>query len=279
MRNNRRQNLFDNRPKYLKYRDVFMTPRDGKQQPSFARSSTNTISNRDQQYHSIHNMPQDYSPTSAYNESRYRDTDGTYKNSNLEYNDYDQQEYIIPNRGDIMDEQMIRYKKRQLPPLHNYDLSNRNYNGNTYWNEYDQYQGRESNSKYRISFQTMWQKFIMTFTSILSLVCLTWIAYNWHNNKNTTNRKLDAPELIEPERPSFKVLPDTPGVAPIPYQDKSIYNRIDPEIATFSNERMIPPQDLPDNLPPEKITRSTSKTWQAQNKSTVEEYSIIDDRV
>jgi hypothetical protein len=179
----------------------------------------------------------------------------------------------------IMDEKMVRYQKREMPPLQRYGDPNsqrevysgsrppsqqyqQQRNGQQYnqhnqrsaqqYNQRntkqydigqqyapadqdDEYQDRRKYYQYQNQqrdgshFRSVWNKFVITFTSALSLVCLSWIAYNWSSGggSRATRQRSSQLIVIEPENPSFKILPDNPGGVDIPYQDKTIYENVD----------------------------------------------------
>lgn len=187
----------------------------------------------------------------------------------------------------------VNYQKRQLPPLQQkYSSRNSQYDlqyDNKYWEDYDPYQSKHNKKKAdtSLSFKFIWHKFIITFTSILSIVCIAWITYHWHSTANSESSKNNnAPELIEPDKPSFKVLPDTPGGIEIPYQDKSIYSRVDPTFNQEVQENLRVSQEVPADIPAIPIaTNIDTKAVTIDNKSVtrintppIEEYSIVDER-
>jgi hypothetical protein len=207
-----------------------------------------------------------------------------FSNNYSQHNDYDEYEDddIQPqqnNQGyfsaksNIINEKMIRYQKRHLPPLQRYTPNQQRdmyteFN-KSYWDENDDYPYKGRNGV--ITFNNLWQKFIITFASILSLVCLSWIAYNWNNDKR--DQQNSAPPLIEPSQPSFKVLPENPGGTEIEYKDKSVYNKIDRGASSLeTDERLLPPQEEQPTLPTRKIESNE------RYREDIEEYSIVDDK-
>ncbi|MDR2598189.1 MAG: SPOR domain-containing protein, partial [Holosporales bacterium] len=114
--------------------------------------------------------------------------------------------------------------------------------------------------------------------SILSLVCITWIAYNWNGGHRQAG-SVDGPVIIEPEQASFKVLPDQPGGLEIEHKDKTVYDRLHPGAPSdFSlEERLLPPQEDPIELTnrDSALTKPTNGAY----SSGIEEYSIVDDKI
>ncbi|MDR3224586.1 MAG: hypothetical protein LBT03_03395 [Holosporales bacterium] len=234
-------NNFKKRPsggskqRYLRYDDVFMS--GGK---------------RNNQY----NVTDD-----RYNSQQ----EDTFMN---EEEDDQYQEYFSP-KNNIIDDKMIRYQKRKLPPLQRYAPNQHEdvYTGfnRTYWDEECYGDRRKRNTSALLS--NLWQKFIITFASILSLVCLSWIVYNWTSDRSSNHADGET-VVIGPTQSSFKVLPENPGGIEIEHKDKMVYNKIDGEVPDLSQEeKLLPPQDEPYQLPSGK--RGTD----------VEEYSILEDKI
>ena len=309
-RNLKRQPQLDNRPKYLRYGDVFVSSKNNanRQQQRYSPNfSTTTISRETSQ--DLNNNNNKYKVFDAANIDRIRTTNQLNSNNKNMYNQYEddidypqQNSNNRVNNNNFFNQQIynndlddsydnndlydnysfpnnsskVNYKKRQLPPLQQkYSSRNSQYDlqyDNQYWDDYDPYQSNKTSKKQEFKF--IWQKFIITFTSILSIVCIAWIAYHWHSSsKSEANQSNDTPELIEPDKPSFKVLPDVPGGIDIPYQDKSIYNRVDPTFHQKTKEQLRIPQEVPDDIPSSNTT-SVSKS----NTTPIEEYSIIDEK-
>jgi hypothetical protein len=156
---------------------------------------------------------------------------------------------------------MIKYQKRQLPPLQRYNNLPHIYpeiNNSPYWDMENDYQ---RGKRYSQTFGNIWQKFIVTFALILSLVCISWLVYNW---KTGNGQRYDqTPVIIEPEQPSFKVLPEDSGETDNPYRNRSVYERLNPGTTNFDDDKaLLPPQEKPVELP----------------KNNIEENSIIDDK-
>lgn len=189
-----------------------------------------------------------------------------------QYNNPRPEQNYFSGRNNIINERMIRYQKRQLPPLQRYSPNMykdayAEFN-QSYW---DESPGRSS-KRISVNFGAMWHKFIVTFASILSLVCLSWIAYNWNSNKQSANLAPDGIPVIEPERESFKVLPASPGGAEISYRDKTVYNRVDGGTSSVQlDERLLPPQEGTHYIPEQNKS--------SRQEQEVEEYSIINDKV
>ena len=139
-----------------------------------------------------------------------------------------------------------------------------------YSDYFDEYLLPKKKSKYSLSFPLLWQKFVITFTSLLSIICLTWITYNW----KTTNGDNSIPE-IKGEKTFFKVLPDAPNIVSSAYNNKTVYERVDPNIQTKRyNERLMTSTEEPGELP-------ISDNFDNSNfdgRSPIQNYTIIDDR-
>ena len=345
-RNLKKQQPIDNRPKYLRYGDVFISSKNNinRQQQRYAPNFSTATMPRDnfQDSNNSHNNNK-YKVFDAANIDRIRTTKqinsdsmagrinprtaGAQINSGTtggqinsgtigaQINQYDDNiDYIHPNSNivnnnnpfnqqiynDDFDDNYssseaydnfqinsdriaiqnnngrVNYKKRQLPPLQQrYSSRNSQYDlqyDNQYWDDYDPYQSSKTSKKQ--DFKLIWQKFIITFTSILSIVCIAWIAYHWHSNKSDNSQSNNTPEIIEPDKPSFKVLPDVPGGIDIPYQDKSIYNRVDPTFHQKTKEQLRIPQEVPSEIPMNNNTPTVGKS----NTQAIEEYSIVDER-
>ncbi|MDR0744744.1 MAG: SPOR domain-containing protein [Holosporales bacterium] len=256
MQNNfRKKRDLNTRPNYLKYDDVFMS------QNSPNRSNNNQPWNRQKQQSFINE---------SLNED-YEETD--YMEDNFEQYTPSQDNSYFSNNN-IINEKMIKYQKRQLPQLQRYSESSRKsmYSRlpTSYWEDNDEYQ--TSFSRNHPVFGNVWQKFFIIFTSILSLVCLSWIAYNWNNEKaNKEYSYQNGPIIIEPEQDNFKVLPDDPGGEKIPYRDKTVYEKVAPGMAYMEKgENLLPPQEEPLDI------SSSPRSYQSNN---VEEYSIVDEKV
>jgi hypothetical protein len=213
------------------------------------------------------NFPDNYSQYDNYN---YEDESQSQQNN---------QGYFSA-RNNIINEKMVRYQKRQLPPLQRY-TPNQQRNmyaefNRSYWEEDDDYQYKHRNTTAVLN--RLWQKFVVTFASILSLVCLSWIAYNWNGDKNNGRQNSES-SLIEPSQPSFKVLPKDLGGVEIEYKDKSVYDRIDHDASSLeTEEELLPPQEEPSTLPPKK-TESRRAESQRDYRENIEEYSIVEDKV
>ncbi|GHT89308.1 hypothetical protein FACS1894113_4080 [Alphaproteobacteria bacterium] len=239
-----------NMPKYLKYDDIFMSK----------TGATRQI-----------NTPQKQNRESfQQKEQSLRDYDEEeidYLNEEEQYEDEDNENSYFSGNTGIIDERMIKYQKRKLPPLQRYSEQTRKgaiYSRAPapYWAD-DEYRQRKYNTK--SIFANVWQKFFITFTSILSLICLSWIAYNWGNDRVSIQ-----PTIIEPENDKFKVLPEEPGGEFIPHKDKAVYEKVNPNIAHSNNEeKLLPPEESP------LIVEQNN----AKNQNNVEEYSIVDEKI
>ncbi|MDR0640163.1 MAG: SPOR domain-containing protein [Holosporales bacterium] len=280
----------NNKQNYLKYNDVFMS-RNGpdnqsyhsgyKQKPrqtpqnnaDYDRYDNPTPQKFQRPDREEYEYPQDdqyldqfdeYDEIGPQNRSRNRFPDVQPMPREREY---------FSQGSNIIDDKMIRYQKRQLPPLHRYGNSSRDSYPDPripYWDEdADDYETRRQ--RQFTSFGAIWHKFIVTFASILSLVCITWIAYNWSNDKRASASSM--PVIIEPDQQSFKVLPDNPGGMEVPHQDKTVYERVNPSGSRQSlEERLLPPPEDPIDLTPKHASGISG------NVPDIEEYSIVDDK-
>lgn len=231
-----------------------------------------------------------------------------------------------PSPGnELIDEKMIRFQKRQLPPLQRYGNSRNNnnfrdYDDSEYWNnDNDDYNPRRFlPNRNGMSFKNIWHKFILTFAGLISLVCVSWILYNWNNNDSQNNPKnlSQNPTIIEPENPSFKVLPDESQNSSnnVPHQDKRIYDRMGKsnlnKKSSSEDITLLPPQETPSINQNERVEESipeqnTNNNVNMNNKQNIvqnnnnnnnninqdnistntppnnndEEYAIVDDKV
>jgi hypothetical protein len=216
-------------------------------------------------------MPYDFDRQAE--EARY----GSRPANSPNYPHYRNEPPYFSGGSNIVNERMIQYQKRQLPPL-------QRYNGNgyrnmhldpgqaSYWDEADEYKKTKETSSAALTH--LWQKFIITFATVISLVCITWIAYNWNNDKYQSQQS-DGPPIIEPSQAAFKILPKNPGGAEIPHQDKTIYDRMSNEGHTIdADEKLLPPQDEQFPLP-----RPIVRAQQTRGNEDIEEYSIVDDKI
>ena len=283
----------DKRSRNLHYDDVFMSKGSNNQKFQSQHQSSNA------------RFSQDINKNDEYEDNYYmNDFDDQYEEPEESQHFPAEREYFSKNQN-IIDERMIKYKKRQLPPLQRYGENNPrdmylDAHSSAYWSEQDEYRARKQGKN--SLFNSMLQKFIITFTSILSLVCVSWIAYNWNKEKKTDTHALsaDGHTLIEPEQPSFKVLPANPGGIDIPHQDKTVYDRVSPNLQ-YGNveEKLLPPQEEPSPiddqyLPPatqqQVIPNNPNVSINSQqgnsnivnkpmNSSGIEEYSIVDEKL
>ncbi len=254
--NFKRRNPGDNRQRYLRYDDVFMSSKGANKQrnskPSWNSSEDDdwentTEDSRAYEYDEYQDDPIEYAPEEDPQEPRY-----------------------FSGRNSIINERMVRYQKRRLPPLQRYAPNEHRdayaeFN-QSYWDD----ERRQERHKKLLPLGALWQKFIITFASILSLVCISWLIYNWNSNKPNSVYEANGIPVIEPNQPSFKVLPEAPGGAEISYRDKSVYSRVDAN-AELKNreERLLPPQEETFSIPERTST----------NENEVEEYSIVTDKL
>jgi hypothetical protein len=116
---------------------------------------------------------------------------------------------------------------------------------------------------------------MVTFTTVISLVCITWIAYNWNHDKSPTLQD-SMPPIIEPTQPTFKVLPQNPGGAEVPYQDKTIYDKMMNNGTQMDvDEKLLPPPEEQFPLPKQQHVHSQQV---ARVDDDIEEYSILEDK-
>ena len=294
----RKRKQADGRSKYLRKDDIFMSRdrssfRENTRQPQQIRQNFNNRTPFSQNIKLKNNYRDEYGDDD-YLDDFDNDCDNTEEYSpeveeeEKRSQSFDtrpsEREYFSKNQN-ILDDRMINYKKRQLPPLQRYGTNNprdmyADSQSSSYWSDQDDYRSKRQNRA--PSFSSIWQKFIITFTSILSLVCLSWIAYNWNNDKGSQNvaSMNNGHILIESEQPSFKVLPDNPGGINVPHQDKTVYERVNPNVRYLeSEEKLLPPQEEPKQLPPQPAAPDYSPTTNiSANSSSIEECSIVDEK-
>lgn len=255
LRNFRKPAQKDKR-RYLKYDDVFLGGKRSRNESSgFQEISPRTPINNN------------YSNSYRESEEQYIEENEDLSSEGIQYYPHEEQQKTeyFSGRNNIIDERMMKYQKRQLPPL-------QRYSPNTYrdaYSEFNQAYWDEEYSSRRYpntnSLKLLWHKFILTFASIISLVCVAWIAYNWNNDHTSSRHRItqDGIPLIEPEQEEFKVLPDNPGGMEIPYKDKTVYERVNNK-SIENQEKLLPPQN--------------DVSYLSSSQNVVEEYSIIDDR-
>lgn len=245
----KRKSINNKKPSYLKYDDVFMS-----------RKNNLRYNNHSENKYSTEDIP--------FDRSNHHD-EGS---ENQFYHDEseDTPEYFTTqiNKKNILDEQMIKYQKRQLPPLQRYGANNpkdmyKEYHADSYWDN-DRYNGRNQTRYNNGDFLGfIWKKFVITFGAISLLVCVSWIAYNCGSNSDAALQ--NGRVIIEPETSTFKVLPNNPGGMQIPHQDKIIYDRIsNSDTSSEQDSRLLPPQLSP-----------TVNDYEVN----VDEYSIIDEKI
>ena len=145
-------------------------------------------------------------------------------------------------RDNILNSKMVQYQRRKLPALQRYNATakRRPPYEEQYWEDDDEYYARK-HSKYEREnfFKAIWQKFVVALTSILSLVCLAWIAYNW--SSQSPHKNSDQITVVEPQNRNFRVIPDNAGGIVIPNQDLNIYREQNAEQPQQQNN-IIEPQ-------------------------------------
>ncbi|MDR1609348.1 MAG: SPOR domain-containing protein [Holosporales bacterium] len=261
----------DSRRRYLRYDDVFMSPEQQEQRVKRAPERHSV-----EQPPSPRNRPRNMHYTERREPVYDHDYDQDDREQQYEYEPEEPEPrgYFSQRDNNIINERMVRYQKRQLPPLQRYTPNQHRdmYSefNKSYWDE--DYQGRGQSRQY--AFSDIWRKFVVTFSSILSLICLSWIAYNWGSDKSDRRETSDGPPIIEPSRPSFKVLPDSPGGEEIPHKDKTVYGRISKIQQREVDETLLP---LPSE---EEFPQGNQRqSVELDHHEPVETYSIIDDRI
>lgn len=254
LRNFRKLNPKD-KQRYLRYDDVFLGARKPHAEPSNFRESREKPINNNYRNYPV-NAEDDYMSEDDFDQNE----ETSYNRDSAEARDAE----YFSGRNSIIDERMMKYQKRQLPPLQRYSPNSyrdqySDFN-QTYWE--DGYPPTKSPNV--TSLKMLWQKFIVTFASIISLVCVAWIAYNWNSNNHHSNRVTQGGvPLIEPDQQEFRVLPDNPGGEEIAYKDKTVYEKVNNKTLQ-PQEKLLPPQDDISYIP--------------ASENSVEEYSIIDDK-
>lgn len=274
--NFRKRKSVDNRQRYLRYDDVFMSRSNPKhrspqpQQPSWSSENPeNSWDDSDQ----TKDFPQQYDNAPQFDQDYNEEYDDYDEQSRYSQHAQSQGEPYFSGRNNIINERMIRYQKRQLPPLQRYSPNSHRDTyaefNQSYWDEEDHVRRQKFSA-----LGSIWHKFILTFASIISLVCLSWIAYNWNSDKSQPMQyNQDGIPVIEPAQSTFKVLPESPGGAEISHTDKTVYNRVDNGMSPIrTEEHLLPPQEETFSIP-EKQQVATSE------QSDVEEYSIVSDKV
>lgn len=254
------------RQRYLRYDDVFLSHEKPRQTNNLKREG---IASNFQDSNRFHKQG---APNSHENNGPYidnRDTPYTGETNSFE------EDGFFKTDGDLVNERMINYQQRQLPPLQRYRTPNRQDLFEDYepyaskdWGEYDD--GNLIRRDQNRFFKTIWQKFMVVFCSMLSLVCLSWIAYHWNDDKKSTvTISQDGHPVIVPVEPSYKVLPENPGGVIIPNQDKMVYDKMSSSssVDNLQNSKLLPPQNPQSN-----------SQFIPQDPS-IEEVSIIDDKL
>ena len=252
--NFRNKKSSDNKQRYLRYDDVFMSSKSANRQ----RNTRPFVDCGEPEI--INDTPES---DDVYEDGEYQD---------YVADDDPREGRYFAGKNNIINERMVRYQRRRLPALQRYTPSSyrdvyAEYN-RSYWDE-----ERERQCHQRLlPLRALWQKFMVTFAVILSLVCISWLVYNWNNSKSNVQHAANGVSVIEPEQPAFKVLPESPGGAEIAYKDKSVYSKVDGNVASNkSDERLLPPQEDTFDIP----ERSRSAPY----GSDVEEYSIVSDKI
>ncbi|MDR2075168.1 MAG: hypothetical protein LBP31_03030 [Holosporales bacterium] len=228
---------------------------------------------------------------------RYDDVFISRSNSNNNRNytrnaheEYEEEYFSKDANGEnsILHERMLKYQKRQLPPLQRYkspansrEMYDDYYEQPTYWDGGQEDSYGPKRYQYRNDgtvFKSIWHKFFMTFTAILLLICVAWIAYNCGNKGDSFNSR-QGPIFVEPETQDFKVLPENPGGFDVPHKDKIVYSRIDGnDVNEEQSESLLPPQEKALTPPQEKaLTPPQEKALQPEIR--IDEYSIADEKM
>lgn len=252
--NFKRRKPGDSRQRYLRYDDVFMSSQSGTRQrntkPTWDTSETGEEQEEEtNEYDDYRDPSHEYVPNSDHQEPRY-----------------------FSGQNSIINERMVRYQKRRLPPLQRYTP---NAHRDVYAEFNQSYWDGERNAPRQqrlFPVGELWQKFIITFASILSLVCVSWLIYNWNNGNSKLQRDINGIPVLEPNQSAFKVLPEAPGGAEISYGDKSVYSRVDNRVASNrKEERLLPPQEETFQIP------ERNQAFSGENE--VEEYSIVSEKI
>ena len=90
-------------------------------------------------------------------------------------------------------------------------------------------------------------KFVFALAGLVAMLTIIWFGYRWLSQSHS-----EGIPLIQAESSPFKVRPENPGGAVIPYQDKLIYGRISPE-SEAPVERLLPPPEQPAPLPEHQL--------------------------
>ncbi|MBR1479845.1 MAG: hypothetical protein IJ599_03035 [Alphaproteobacteria bacterium] len=253
--NFRKKKSQDTRQRYLRYGDVFMSGGGSKQRNQPPRPSFSP--RRDEQF-----LQHD---ESLFEEQYDYEADADVLDEPSVRKPILREPEYFSDRDSIINEKMLRYQKRKLPPLQRYSPNSHRDQyaefNRAYWDEEDRRPQRQGGS----ALGALWQKFLLTFAAILSLVCLSWIAYNWSSGKSRVSTNSDGIPIIEPEQPYFKVLPENPGGAEIAYRDKAVYGLLDGETSAAKAE--------------EDLSMSQEEVAPLPEQRGVEEYSIVDDKV
>ena len=235
--NFRPKNQNSNKHRYLRYDDIYMTSNE----PS------------KQQEHIDNEWRIDDSDQYGYDNPKRDQQFGEY----------------FSGDSNIINEKVIRYQKRRLPPLERYRPGSYRDVYSEYNKSYleDSHENRQINKLLPI--KHLWNKFIITFASIISLVCVSWIIYNWNSRQTALQYDGNNIPVIEPNKSSFKVLPEETGGADISYKDKSVYRVIDRNSRNYNSEEKL--------LPPEENYQEYKRD--NQEAEDVEEYSIVTERI
>jgi hypothetical protein len=206
------------------------------------------------------------------------DQDDREQHCEYESEEPDPRGYFSQRNSGIINERMVRYQKRQLPPLQRYTPNQHRdvyaeFN-KSYWDE--DYPSREGRQR-QYAFSDIWRKFVVTFSSILSIVCLSWIVYNWGSDRADRRGADNEPIIIEPSRPSFKVLPDDPGGEEIQHKEKMVYGRISRVPQDDVDEILLPKPKEEEELYSNNLRqRSVSQNGYHE---PIETYSIVEDKI
>lgn len=252
LRNFRRSDSRD-KQRYLRYDDVFLGGKKSHNLPS---------DNQDFRRNDSQSFRESNIRNSNRNYAEVEDDDDYVIDEGLNDNDqYDNRSSkYFSGRNSIIDERMVKYQKRQLPPL-------QRYSPNSYKNPYEEFnqsywEDDYSNQRNRSNFtslRALWKKFILTFVFIISLILVAWIGYNWNSGHQPAKMTANGIPLIEPEQNQFRVLPDNPGGEQISYRDKTVYEKVN-NMPINVQEKLLPPQE------------------DVGQYSQLEEYSIVDDK-
>lgn len=247
------------KPRYLRYDDIFLSQTQNSKKSNNAKNShfgfQDQYQNNKPSVQIYHKEEEDFIDDDNEINDEFSEIDDLFWQKQHNFNNFSK-------NPKILNEKIIKYKKRHLPTLQRYPAEKQrhlytNVPTSAYWLDQDEHRHKK---RQEISImKIMWQKFFVTFAAILALIFLTWFIYTILHQNNIA--QITAPVIIEPEQSAFKILPENPGGINIPHQDKSVYERVSPKAKYAQKEKLLPPEETPILL----------------NNET-EEYSIINEK-